>query len=333
MFGYTWVQLIFFFIIYCFFGWIIESTYVSVRTRKVTNRGFMRGPVIPIYGSGAMMMLFSTMPFKNWPLLVFVAGTIGCSVLEFFTGVAMEAIFKVRYWDYSYRRFNIKGHICLFNSLCWGVLSLAMTYFVHKPIETLSTKLPSKVLNITVLVWSVIFIVDLTLAFKAAFDLRNLIIKLEKAKDEMRLMTKRLDVMIAYANESFDERKIRMGETVDNWAVGIEDRLDKFSDSFDAKIDSLTDGIEERFIKIKKAMEERPQNFAESMKAEFYELRGKFSVRKEKQPVRTTLKDWYMRSMIKGNPSLSSYKFKDTVDHIKKRIADNNIENEMYEEK
>lgn len=320
MLGYSWVQLIFFFIVYCFFGWIIESTYVSIGTKKLTNRGFMRGPVIPIYGSGAMMMLLSTMPFKQWPALVFVVGTIACSVLEYFTGAAMEAIFKVRYWDYSKKKFNINGHVCLFNSLCWGLLSVAMTYFVHKPIEKISTSLSEKTLNIIVMVWSVIFIVDLTLAFKAAFDLRNLIIKMEKAKEELRLMSRRLDVMVAYAGESLDERKARMGEAVDNWAVGIEDKMDKMSDSFDTKIDSLTDSIEDNFIKIKNAIENAPQNFTESMKAEFYELRGKFSRGKERRSPQVFIKDWYTRDMIKGNPGMVSAKFQDSLDAIKAKM-------------
>ncbi len=321
----TLVKLVFFFLIYCFVGWIIESTYVSVRTRKLTNRGFMRGPVIPIYGFGGMMLVLSSTAFMKWPVAVFFAGMIGCSVLEYFTGMAMEAIFKVRYWDYSDRKFNLNGHICLLNSFYWGICSLGVNYGLHKYVVAPIPELLEKYVSEYAIIWitiglSAIFLVDFTLAFKAAMDLRDLIIKMEKARDEMRLMAKRLDVMVAYANESIEERKDRMESAIDNWSEGIEEKMDKMSDNFDAKIDALTDNIEEKFISIKKAIEEKPQNFAEGMKAEFYELRGKFKNVKEKHSFQNFIKDFYLRGTIQGNPTIVSYKFKDSLESIKEAI-------------
>ena len=117
MYSYTIVQWLFFFYFYCFVGWCIESAYVSVRTRKLTNRGFMRGPFLPLYGSGAIMMLVVSMPFQDNILMVYAAGCVGATVLEYVTGVIMEALFKVRYWDYTKNKFNFQGHICLGTSL------------------------------------------------------------------------------------------------------------------------------------------------------------------------------------------------------------------------
>ena len=117
MYHYSLLQWMLFFYIYCFFGWIIESTYVSVCTGNWVNRGFMRGPVIPIYGTGAVIVLFAVIPFRTSPILVFIVGTVAASILEFVTGFVMERIYKVRYWDYSDKPFNVCGYICLFNSL------------------------------------------------------------------------------------------------------------------------------------------------------------------------------------------------------------------------
>ena len=140
-------RLLFFFFIYCFFGWIIESTYVSIHEKKLTNRGFMRGPVIPIYGCGAMTLLFASAPLIKWPVAVFFAGMFAASLLEYITGAVMEAVFKVRYWDYSNEKFNLNGYICLWTSVVWGLLSLAMNYVIHKPIESLSYMLTEYQLN------------------------------------------------------------------------------------------------------------------------------------------------------------------------------------------
>ena len=97
---YTIFQWLMLFYLYCFFGWCFESTYVSLKQRHFVNRGFMRGPFLPIYGSGAIMMLVVSMPVRDSLVLTYVTGMLGATALEYVTGVAMEALFKVRYWDY-----------------------------------------------------------------------------------------------------------------------------------------------------------------------------------------------------------------------------------------
>ena len=121
----------FFFFTYCFLGWIIESTWVSLHQKRFVNRGFLRGPFIPIYGCGAMTLVLVGTPLLKWPVAVFFGGMISASILEYFTGAAMEAIFKVRYWDYSDKPLNLNGHICAFTSVCWGGLSLLVDYVIQ----------------------------------------------------------------------------------------------------------------------------------------------------------------------------------------------------------
>ena len=120
MYQYTVVQWLFFFYFYCFFGWCFESTYVSLKSKRPVNRGFMRGPFLPLYGSGGIMMLLVSRPFQDNLVMVFIAGCVGATVLEYVTGVVMEALFKVRYWDYSNQKFNFQGHICLSSSQAGG---------------------------------------------------------------------------------------------------------------------------------------------------------------------------------------------------------------------
>lgn len=300
MIPYSPVQLLFFFYFYCFCGWIIECTYVSVRTKKVTNRGFMFGPFIPIYGFGAMTMLLACTPVIKYPALVFIVGMVSASVLEYITGMAMEAIFKVRYWDYSYRKFNINGHVCLLNSLYWGGISVVLLYFFHKPIEHLAFTMQEKALNITVMCLTLYFAVDLTMSFKAAFDIRSMIMKLEKAKDEMRIMQKRLDVMLAYANESVNEQK------------------DKIEDKFE----NLADSVEAKFVKVRELFESTPSDIAANVKEEYDELRDKFVGFKANMFGLTAFADFYKRAIIKGNPDMVSKKYKDSLEAVKNFVND-----------
>ena len=124
MYTYTWYQWLTFFYLYCFFGWIFESTYVSLKQKRFVNRGFLR---LPLYGSGAVMMLWVSLPFQDSLILTYISGVIGATALEYVTGYVMERLFKIRYWDYSNQPFNVHGYICLSSSIAWGFLTIFLT--------------------------------------------------------------------------------------------------------------------------------------------------------------------------------------------------------------
>ena len=98
------------------------------------------------------MMLLVSMPFQHNLLLTYIAGCIGATALEYVTGVVMEALFKVRYWDYSNQKFNFQGQICLSSTLAWGGLTILMTRVVHKPVEGLVFAIPEGVLSVVTFV-------------------------------------------------------------------------------------------------------------------------------------------------------------------------------------
>ena len=207
MYQYSEIQWLFFFYFYCFCGWCFESAYVSIRRRKLTNRGFMRGPFLPIYGSGAIMMLVVSMPFQDNVVLTYLAGCVGATALEYVTGVAMEALFKVRYWDYSNQKFNFQGHICLSSTLVWGAFTVVLTRFIHVPVERMVLAIPSKVLTVVTLILTAVIFSDFALSFKAAIDLRNVLDKMERAKEELSHIQKRLNTLIEQKEEEMASRK------------------------------------------------------------------------------------------------------------------------------
>ena len=121
-------DLLTYFIIYSFLGWIMESTVRSVCERKIINTGFLNGPCCPIYGIGAIIMLLFLGKFEERPiLLIFLSITI-LTLWEYVVGVLLEKIFHTKYWDYSKQKFNFQGRICLVNSICWGILGLIFIY-------------------------------------------------------------------------------------------------------------------------------------------------------------------------------------------------------------
>ena len=170
---------LFFFYLYCFLGWCFESAWVSVRTGHPVNRGFMRGPFLPIYGSGALMMLVVSAPFQENMALTWLAGCVGATLLEYVTGTVTEHLFRVRYWDYSGKFMNFQGQICLSSTIAWGFLTILMTEVIHRPIAELAERMPVGLLNGVTAALSVYVAVDFGLSFRAALDMRDVLDGLE----------------------------------------------------------------------------------------------------------------------------------------------------------
>ena len=288
-------QWLFFFYMYCFFGWCFESAYVSAKSRKLVNRGFMRGPFLPLYGSGAIMMLVVSMPFQENIFMTYIAGVIGATTLEYVTGVAMEALFKVRYWDYSNQRFNFQGHICLSSSLAWGFLTILMTRVVHRPIEQLVFSIPVNVLFYVTAFLTVYIVADFTLSFKAALDLRDILIKMQRVKEELERMQRRLDVIIAFNNDEKEQKKQERELT----------------------ISELSHSLKLRFAGLKESIQTKPSAYGEGIREEIAELRGKFSHYPDSQNNYKEMLDFYKRDMIRNNPTMASRKFKDSLEELK----------------
>ncbi len=335
MYHYSVIQWLFFFYFYCFVGWCIESVYVSLHQKRLVNRGFMRGPFLPLYGSGGIMMLVVSMPFQEHLILVYIAGCIGATILEYVTGVTMEALFKVRYWDYSDKKFNFQGHICLGTSLSWGLLTILMTRLVHKPVEHLALMIPGTVLTIVTLLLTVGIACDFALSFKAAMDLRDVLVMMEKAKEELVHIQKRLDVIIALADSDFQARKEEWNEArearMEAWNEAREARIEasevrraaaaeqraRFSESMTLKAGELKAGIEETFAGLKQRALEKPSAYLESVKEEIGELRIKYRISTEKRDGLGKARNVY-RNLLRSNPSMTSRIFKDAWEDLKK---------------
>ena len=199
-----WVLLFFF---YCFCGWVWESCYVSLCQRHWVNRGFLRGPLLPIYGSGAIIILFATLPVAGNLWLVWLFGMLAATALEYVTGAAMEALFKVRYWDYSKQKFNLNGHICLSSSIAWGFFSILLVRFIHPPIGRLLADVPAWLVDPLALVLTAVFTVDVVQSVQAALDLKEVLSKLTEENEELRRLAKRAEVAAAFAED--DLRRFR----------------------------------------------------------------------------------------------------------------------------
>ena len=199
-----WVLLFFF---YCFCGWIWESCYVSLRQRRWVNRGFLHGPLLPIYGSGAIIILFVTLPVERDLRLVWLLGMLAATALEYVTGAVMERLFQVRYWDYSSQKFNLNGHICLSSSVAWGFFSIFLVRFLHPPVGRLLADVPAWLVDPAAIALTAVFSADVVRSVQDALDLKEILTRVTEENEDLRRLAKRAEVAAAFAED--DLRKFR----------------------------------------------------------------------------------------------------------------------------
>lgn len=148
------------FIIYSCMGWIMEVIGKLIEKHKFINRGFLIGPYCPIYGWGCLTMILLLSKYLDEPIILFFMAILICSVLEYFTSYFMEKLFNARWWDYSKRKFNINGRICLETMIPFGILGCLILYIVNPFIINLLTKVPNNILYALVLFIFIIYIID-----------------------------------------------------------------------------------------------------------------------------------------------------------------------------
>ena len=211
--GFTLYQILAYFLIYSCLGWCLEVIYAAVTTGKLVNRGFLNGPVCPIYGFGMVIVLFTLTPLADNVFLLYVGGVILPSVLELAGGWALEKLYHTRWWDYSDFPFNIGGYICLQFSLLWGVGTLVVMKAVHPVIADLVAMVPTLIGFIVMCVLYAVYAADVVVTAFAASDLARELETLEQVADSIHAvsdaMTELLGTTAMDVDQKMDESRLQ----------------------------------------------------------------------------------------------------------------------------
>lgn len=196
-FSYTFLLLI----IYSILGWCGEMIYCSAGQRKLCEkRGFLNGPVCPIYGHGALVVLLCLHGGCKNPLLTFLLGAVLTSLVEYITSFAMEKLFHMRWWDYSQYKFHLNGRICLLNSTLFGLASVFLCHFANPPISAwLAGLLASGAAVPLSLILLAVYLTDIVLSVRGAIQLGGRLARLHAIYGEL---SEKLESMTAEARQT-----------------------------------------------------------------------------------------------------------------------------------
>lgn len=214
------VKTVYWFFLYGFIGWGVEVVYAAIKTHKLVNRGFLCGPICPIYGFGMVGLVYSVslipMPDSGSmsAVAVFFIGMILTTAIELVGGWALFKIYHIRWWDYSEMKFNLGGYICPQFSLLWGLGSVLMIKVVHPLLARGSNPMPFKVMLILDIVLFVLFAVDVAVSTAAAIGLNKYLREIDELRARLRVTSDKLTTVLGTsamtADTILDEQKLQL---------------------------------------------------------------------------------------------------------------------------
>lgn len=209
-----------YFVIYSFLGWVMESIVRSIAEKKLINTGFLVGPMCPIYGIGAMIMLLFLDRFENNIPLLFIVSIVVLTIWEYLVGVLLETIFKTKYWDYSDQKFNFQGRVCLTNSICWGILGVLFVKGIHPAIIKLLEKVNIHVLHYAIFIIAIVAIVDMIVSVIKVKNIKVTLEKIEELNKEIKEKLKEVKKLTKETEEA--SKKLEKGKNSENVKAIVE---------------------------------------------------------------------------------------------------------------
>ena len=317
MHAYTWYQWLLMFYLFSFFGWIFESTYVSILKKQFVNRGFLRLPLLPLYGTGAVMLLWLTLPFQDHLALVYLTGVVAATILEYITGWAMEQLFKVKYWDYSNQRFQLNGYICLSSSIAWGFLTLLLTEVIDRPVSRLLLSASPLVEIVCCLAVSAFFAADTIASVRAALDLAKVLEAMTRMQGELD----ELQVQMALLRSETSQRMEKVKDTASMKLALLKAQASAKTDQLRLSPELLpSELVENTAERLEAIMAQKREQISSMVGEHTAHLNGiledrtkllseKLSMLLQKRKAFLSNMDFYRKGLLRGNPSISSTRF------------------------
>lgn len=234
-------QALWIFIIYAFLGWCSEVAFAAVNKGKFVNRGFLNGPVCPIYGVGMLIVVLCLWNLRDRPLLLFLGSALLTTALEFVTGFVLERFFHDKWWDYSDMPFNIKGYVCLKFTILWGLAASFIIGAIHRFIYMLIEKTPFVLGVILLAVFSAAFIADFTVTLTALVKLPKKLKAMAEAERALRAVSDKI-------GENISDTTIAAKEKGEALAEENKPRLEELKAEYEKRKKEFSAMLERNFV-------------------------------------------------------------------------------------
>lgn len=270
-----------YFFIYSFLGWVCDVAFHAIKTGKFVNRGFLNGPVCPIYGAGVVVILLILGDYAQQMWAVFLVGVAVPTLLELVTGWLLETFFHDKWWDYSERRFNFKGYICLEFSLLWGIAAVCVISILHPLIRKFAMLFTEIAGTVLVCIGAAILLADVILTVLQVLKLNQKLAEIDKLAKAMRAGSELIGKEVA--------------------AVTLAARKG---------VEQVKDSAQKKTSQVRETLEEKKEAWDEKSAARKAEAKARIDEIVKKMPKR----------LLKAFPSLSSRRNPDSVPLVRESM-------------
>lgn len=279
----TYYDILFSFFIYGFLGWCSEVAFAAFKQHSFVNRGFLNGPICPIYGVGVAVVVSCLDGLKDNLLLLYISSVVLVTALEWFTGFILDKLFHNKWWDYSSMPLNLNGYVCLLFSLIWGVACVLIVKILHPLIHKALDFLPEFVGWTCIVLFGVTLFVDLYVTVTDILKMNRKLAKMNEIATELHRIS--------------DE----IGENI----------YEDVTEALELK-EEMADRLKERAAEF----HERRKDLSEDMREQIIELRKHYRELILRNPA-------HMKRIIRAFPKLESRKYKDALEDLREYIRKN----------
>ena len=275
--------ILLYFFVYGFLGWCTEVAFAGVKEGKFVNRGFLNGPICPIYGVGVAVVVSCLDGLKDNLILLYISSVVIVTALEWFTGFIFDKLFHNKWWDYSSMPLNLNGYVCLLFSLIWGVACVLIVKILHPLIHKALDFLPEFVGWTCIVLFGVTLFVDLYVTVTDILKMNRKLAKMNEIATELHRIS--------------DE----IGENI----------YEDVTEALELK-EEMADRLKERAAEF----HERRKDLSEDMREQIIELRKHYRELILRNPA-------HMKRIIRAFPKLESRKYKDALEDLREYIRKN----------
>lgn len=240
--------LIQYFFIYAFLGWCTEVAFAAWKEHRFVNRGFLNGPICPVYGFGVAAVIQFLTPVKENLILLYITSVLIVTFIEWLTGFILEKVFHNKWWDYSHMPFNIQGYVCLPFSLIWGVACVFIVDFFHPLINSLIQHIPFVLCIILLVLFTIAAFADLYVTASGILKLNKRLEKMQEIADELHQLSNKIGENIYKNTITAIERHEEISETLDDVSDEIRERI-KYLHTQYRETREISSRIQKRLLK------------------------------------------------------------------------------------
>ena len=300
--------ILLYFFVYGFLGWCTEVGFAAFKTHHFVNRGFLNGPICPIYGVGVTAVITVLTPYKSDIIVLYILSVVLVTVLEGVTGWAMDKIFHNKWWDYSDMPLNIGGYVCLLFSIVWGFACLFIIYFIQPLVHDLLAFIPTIVGIILIIILGITLIADLYVTASTIFKFNRRLAAMEKIAAEMHEISEQI-------GQEIFEKTIRAMDRQE----ASKEKLATATDEFKEKMQDTASGLKEKTQGSAFELKERALDARERSQEINEELRSRIASLHTRYHESTDKPGRISRRLMNAFPKMESRQHKESLEVLKKR--------------